>query len=405
MLSPASELDSLERQCAPWDALEWLLQELNSCDRSVQHVRLMLEAVRRSVGAEVVYCCSDSPREDVEMAGEQTLCPQWCREFTCRLLAETPGVDGQMIRSNLPVSPSKIARSPRSAALVRLSRFHSSWIVALSFRADHQFDLADIKVMSLARRLLLHQRRQLDASAKLKDTISSLVGCMTRMIETRHPYQHRHSERVAELAARIGQQMRLPVEVVSDLYLAGLLHDVGTIYLPEGVFGKPDKLSEEELQRIKRCPLAADQILAGVRTLERLRPAIRHLRERYDGQGYPDGLAGENIPLAARILAVAESCDAMMSPRPYRPCLTAEHVEITLAGGAGKQWDPLVVEHFMACRGDLNRICKIESRAPAGPVVERAIGAWNVDSSQRAFQQRQQTVTAPCHETLVEHRK
>jgi HD-GYP domain-containing protein (c-di-GMP phosphodiesterase class II) len=210
---------------------------------------------------------------------------------------------------------------------------------------------------------------------------------------------------VAEIAAHIAQHMRLPVEVVSDVYFAGLLHDVGSMDLPEGLLARTGKLTEEEFERIKQSPQTAERILAGVRPLQRLRLPIRHLRERYDGEGYPDRLAGEDIPLMARILSVAEACDAMLSARPYRPALPASQVEAVLAEGAGRQWDPQVVAHFMACRKDVFRIGQGECRSSVGPAVERAVEGWSADSSESGFQQKQRTVKVACRETVTQRRK
>jgi HD-GYP domain-containing protein (c-di-GMP phosphodiesterase class II) len=395
----ASEGECVAHQHAPWDTFERLIQELNSCDRSVHQVRLALEAVRDTINADAVYWCSTSPREGPEVVGNQALPPEWCHQFVQRLLAETPGVDGQLLRSSLPASSNRTIPSPRSAALVRLSKSRSSWIVALSFHPEHRFGLTDIKVMSLVRRLVLNQRRHAEVSGKLKETVSSLVHCLTAVIETKVRHLRGHSERVAQMAARLGQQMQLPVELVSDSYFAGLLHDIGTVSLPEAVLLKAGQLTDEEIAQVRKCPVVGDHILAGIRPLERLRPAVRHHHERCDGLGYPDRLAGEDIPLLARILSVAESCDAMMSARPYRPPLGARQVEALLAEGAGKQWDPGVVEHFMACRADLYAIGGQANGNSVVPALEQAIGTWSVGSSGDGLQ-AQHTVTAACQETL-----
>jgi HD-GYP domain-containing protein (c-di-GMP phosphodiesterase class II) len=400
VLPNSSGRDSSSPLHAAWDTLERLIQELNSCDRSVHQVRLALEAVRDTINADAVYWCSASPCEGPEVVGNHALPPEWCHQFIHRLLAETPGVEGQLLRSSLPGSFNKALPSPRSAALVRLSKSRSSWIVALSFRPEHRFGLTDIKFMSLVRRMVLNQRKHAEVSGKLKETISSLVHCLMAVIETKVRYLHGHSERVAQIAARLVQQMQLPVELVSDTYFAGLLHDIGTVSLPEEVLLKADKLTDEELAHVRECPVVGDHILASIRPLERLRPAVRHLRERCDGQGYPDRLAGEEIPLMARILSVAESCDAMMSARPYRPSLGARRVEAVLAEGAGSQWDPGVVEHFMACRGDLYAICGQATENSVVPSVEQAIGVWSVGSASDGRQQGQQTVAVACQETL-----
>jgi HD-GYP domain-containing protein (c-di-GMP phosphodiesterase class II) len=187
---------------------------------------------------------------------------------------------------------------------------------------------------------------------------------------------------------------------VSDAYLAGLLHDIGMVHLPEAVLLKAGPLTDEERARVQASVLAADHILARSPRLARVRLAVGHHRERYDGQGYPDRLGGEDIPLMARILAVAESCDAMMSPRPYRPPLEIRTVEAILAEDAGKQWDPDVVEHFLACRNDLFPLCTPRAGSSVGPVAERSAEDWGVDSTPQPPQRQRQTVTAACQDTV-----
>jgi HD-GYP domain-containing protein (c-di-GMP phosphodiesterase class II) len=379
--------------------MERLIQELNSCDRSAQQIRLALDAVRETVRADVVYFCSDAPGEGVELVGETALEPEWCRQLVRRLLAETPGVEGQLLRSSLPAGPNRVPPAPRSAALVRLSKSRSSWIVALSFRPERRFGLDDIKVMSLARRMVLNQRRHVEVCGKLKETVSCLVHCLTAVIDTKVPHAHGHSERVAQVAARMAQQLRLPPAAVSDIYFAGLLHDLGTVHLPPAVLLKPGPLTAEEFAVVREGPEQGDRLLARIKPLDYLRPAVRNHRERYDGQGYPDRLAGDDIPLAARVLAVAEACDAMLSARPYRPALAPRQVEEALAAGAGRQWDPDVVAQFLACRADLFPLCEQGGGASVAPAVERAVEVWNANAS-RSGLHRRPTVAAACQDTF-----
>jgi len=361
-------------------------------------MRLALEAVREAVDADTVYWHSEHPGEGRELVGSHPVQPEWCHQLVRRLLTETPGVDGQLLRSNLP--PASLGPSPRSAALVRLSKSRCSWIVALSFRPERLFNLDDMKIMSLARRMVLNQRKHSEITGKLKETVSCLVHCLTTVIDSRVPHRAGHSERVAQIAARLAQQMRLPAEAVSNTYFAGLLHDIGTINLPEAVLFKPERLTDEEFAHITECPVVGDRLLARIKQLGHLRPAVRHHHERFDGRGYPDRLRGEDIPLIARILAVAESCDAMMSPRPYRPALAPVKVEAALAEGAGRQWDPGVVQEFMACRTDLYALCGQGPGTSVASAVERAVEVWNVGSSQSVVQGGAAAVTVACQDTV-----
>ncbi|WP_158633734.1 HD-GYP domain-containing protein [Tautonia sociabilis] len=210
----------------------------------------------------------------------------------------------------------------------------------------------------MARRLLLNHRNNLHVYKQLRETLLGLVRCLTAAIDAKDPHTCGHSERVARIAQRLGNQMGLPEPSLSDLYLAGLLHDIGKIGVRDTVLLKPGPLTEEEFRHVQRHAIIGDQIISSVPQLERLRPGIRGHHERYDGRGYPDGLAGLDIPLMARILAVADSCDAMMSDRPYRPGMPPDRIDRIMAEGAGKQWDPSIIDHFRACARELYPICQ-----------------------------------------------
>jgi response regulator RpfG family c-di-GMP phosphodiesterase len=147
------------------------------------------------------------------------------------------------------------------------------------------------------------------------------------------------------------------------------------------MFLKPEKLTEEEYATIKTCPVIGDGILAGIKQLGHLRPAVRHHHEHYDGHGYPDGLSGDDIPLTARILGVADAYDAMRSPRPHRPALPMAQVEDILAKGAGKQWDPCVIEHYLRGRPHFPFGGEASTPSHAEPGVQLVVKAWNTDSS------------------------
>jgi HD-GYP domain-containing protein (c-di-GMP phosphodiesterase class II) len=171
----------------------------------------------------------------------------------------------------------------------------------------------------------------------------------------------------------LGKQMGLPPAVLSDLYLAGLLHDIGKIGVRDSVLQKPGKLTAEEYEHIKLHVTIGDRLVSNIKPLQHLRAGVRNHHERYDGKGYPDGLAGECIPLQARILAVADSCDAMMAARPYRSAVPAERIDAIMLDGAGTQWDPDIVAQFMICRHELYSICQRGLGDSVFAAVERAL--------------------------------
>jgi HD-GYP domain-containing protein (c-di-GMP phosphodiesterase class II) len=361
------------------DVLERFARDIPGCEQTADQVRCTLKAVREALQTDAVYWYPGLSGGTGEVLADRALPPDWCRDFTQKLLRETPGVDGQLLRSSFPsAGPGQPA--PRSAALARVSKSQSVWIVALRFDPAREFQVQDVKALSVIRQMLLNQCRRARLCSRMSDTLLWLVQCLTASIDSKVPFARGHSERVAQIAVQLGKQLRLPASVVSDIYFAGLLHDIGLTGVREAVLLKPGKLTDEEFVQVKQYPVLGDQMLAGISQLAHLRPAVRNHHERFDGRGYPDGLAGEAIPLMARILAVADGFDAMLSPRPYRDARPAGQVEAILAEGAGKQWDPVIVDRFMACRPDLYQIFRSDA-GHVPPAVRSAVEVWGADSS------------------------
>jgi HD domain-containing protein len=191
------------------------------------------------------------------------------------------------------------------------------------------------------------------SSRRYRDVQELLVGLarsLTAAIDAKDSYTFGHSERVARIAVELGRQLGLQEEELSDVFLAGLLHDIGKIGVRDAVLRKTDPLTPEEFDHIKQHVTIGDSILKDLHLIRHLLPGVRNHHERYDGRGYPDGLAGDAIPLLARILAVADSFDAMTTNRPYRAALPLARVEQILGEGAGTQWDRRVIEAFQTCR-------------------------------------------------------
>lgn len=184
------------------------------------------------------------------------------------------------------------------------------------------------------------------------DAIRSLVFA----VDAKDPYTSGHSERVALFARRLGQELGLDEEACQRLYLGGLLHDVGKIGISGAILRKAGRLTDEEFAEIKQHPEQSWAMLHDLEHLQQILPGILHHHEEYDGTGYPDGLAGEEIPLDARIMAVADAYDAMTSDRPYRNGMPQEKVEAILRQGAGTQWAPQVVETFFRAMPEIVKI-------------------------------------------------
>jgi len=174
------------------------------------------------------------------------------------------------------------------------------------------------------------------------ETITALVAA----IEARDPYTKGHCHRVGQGALAIGKKMGLSSQQLTDLCWVAMLHDIGMMGVPDAILHKTEKLTEEEWRIVKTHPLISAEIVGKVEPLKHLVPAIRGHHERYDGRGYPDGIAGDDIPLAARIVAVYDAFDAMTNPRPYRPAMSVREAQRILSRGSGSEWDPRVVRVF-----------------------------------------------------------
>ncbi|MBC7248574.1 MAG: GAF domain-containing protein [Actinobacteria bacterium] len=175
----------------------------------------------------------------------------------------------------------------------------------------------------------------------------STVQALAKAIEVKDPYTRGHSERVTAYALMIAEAMRLDEREKQKLKYAATLHDIGKIGIAGRVLNKPGALTEEEYSHVKTHPALGDSIVEPVEFLQGPRPIILHHHERYDGRGYPDGLQGEDIPVCARILSVADAFEAMRSDRPYRKALPLEEARQELVRNAGTQFDPRVVEVFL----------------------------------------------------------
>jgi len=187
------------------------------------------------------------------------------------------------------------------------------------------------------------------------DEVEDVVYSLSRVMESRAAEADRDgsSERVTSYAQALGRALDLPDESLRLLGQAAMLRDIGEIGLPEGLLQKPGALSEAECRRMQEHAACGERMITPLRSTAALLPIIRHHHERWDGKGYPDGLAGDQIPLGARILAIADAYNAMLSPRPYRPALTSEEAQQTLLAGAGRQWDAALVAVFVAWAGGI----------------------------------------------------
>jgi putative nucleotidyltransferase with HDIG domain len=183
--------------------------------------------------------------------------------------------------------------------------------------------------------------------SSLREYYLSAVQALAAALEAKDVYTRGHSLRVARWARACARELGLGTEEQEQVYLAGLLHDLGKIGVREDILLKPGKLNEEEIREMQSHPVVGARILEPARFPAAVIEAVRHHHEDYGGAGYPAGLAGEEIPLLARIIRVADTYDAMTSARPYREALSAQQARQELSRCAGRQFDPRVVEAFL----------------------------------------------------------
>ncbi|HVA50034.1 MAG TPA: HD domain-containing phosphohydrolase [Pirellulales bacterium] len=230
------------------------------------------------------------------------------------------------------------------------------WLAVFNHSCGHEFGTAEASLLSSVGTMLGIHSANIDLYRQQAELLAGVVKAMTSAIDAKDPYTCGHSDRVARVAVRLAQELGCDGETVKTIYFSGLLHDIGKIGINEEVLRKPGKLTEAEFEHIKQHTVIGHRILADLRKMSHMLPIVLHHHEAWDGSGYPHGLAGTDIPYLARIVAVADSYDAMSSDRPYRPGMEDNKLDGIIRSGAGKQWDPDVVEAFFRVRDDIRAI-------------------------------------------------
>ena len=165
-----------------------------------------------------------------------------------------------------------------------------------------------------------------------------VILSLARSIEAKHPLTDGHSDRLADSAVQLGKSLSMTEEDLEQLRLGCLLHDIGKVAVPDGILLKPGRLNPQEMEIMRQHPVMGEQICAPLKLFRPILPIIRHHHERMDGTGYPDGLSGEEIPLKARIVRVADVYDALTNDRPYREAFTPEEALEILRQEAACGW-------------------------------------------------------------------
>jgi ribonuclease P protein subunit RPR2 len=189
-------------------------------------------------------------------------------------------------------------------------------------------------------------KRERARAQELRRSYTATVRALSNAVEFRDAYTGKHAERVAAYGLEIARCLELPVADRSEIEFGFLLHDIGKVAIPDAILHKPDTLTDSERKLMAQHPVIGAEIVRGIEFLETAAEIVRHHHERWDGHGYPDGLAGEDIPLAARVFAVADVFDALTTERPYRQASTLAEARRMITAESGTQFDPTVVEAF-----------------------------------------------------------
>ncbi len=253
-----------------------------------------------------------------------------------------PGADGVEICREVKASP---ATSLTPVIHVTGSTDRGQRLAAIEAGSDEfvgkPFDMQELLTRV---RSLLRTRR---LTTQLVSAEAVMVA-LARTVEARDLYTERHLMRVAQRAVRVASSLGVDTAMLETVRLGGLLHDLGKIAVPDAVLLKPGELSRAEFELIKVHPAAGAEIVQPLTRFSAPGPVVLHHHEHFDGSGYPDGLRGDEIPFAARIVSVADAFDAMTTTRPYRVALPMETAFERLRAGRNRQWDGSVVEAFLA---------------------------------------------------------
>jgi HD-GYP domain-containing protein (c-di-GMP phosphodiesterase class II) len=355
---------------AAWETLlriDHVVRRLRIHKEPSKNHRRIIRAAWQVVGVQALAWVPQQADDPVVIEGGDFISEWDARQLAARV-SHAPELTSGLIIWNHVQDSSWGGRFPHIHNVLALPvNDHASggWIVAINKREIRgpaplggivAFRRSDAALLTPLVGLLDFHVRGSGRYRELQDLLVGLAQSLTAAIDAKDSYTYGHSERVARIAVALGRQMNLHDEELSDLFLAGLLHDIGKIGIRDAVLGKQGELTREEFEHVKQHVLIGYSILQNLRPIAHLLPGVRNHHERYDGKGYPDGLAGESIPLMARILAVADAYDAMTTRRPYRDALSLMQVEDILSSGAGTQWDARVIDAFTACRQKIHGI-------------------------------------------------
>ncbi len=252
-------------------------------------------------------------------------------------------------------------------------------MVLTADKVGGEFDSSDLKLIhSVAVQAAVFLANH-HLYGEVQGLLMGVLHVLTASIDAKDPYTCGHSQRVAMISRKLGEMCGFDRQRVENLYLAGLLHDIGKIGVPESVLCKPGKLSNEEFDMMRRHPVIGANILSNIRQIQTVMPGVLYHHERIDGRGYPEGLAGDELPMEGRIVGLADSFDAMTSSRTYRNAMPLESVIAEIMRCSGTQFDPVLVDHLLSL--DLEAF--LTHLREAKPIVSAVSGMLETGGDER----------------------
>jgi putative nucleotidyltransferase with HDIG domain len=281
--------------------------------------------------------------EDTQIVVSQTIL-KTAVEKKESILSHDALVDERFIHSRSVVNQK--VRSAMCAPLVNRTKVHGIIYVDSTDKSNlfTRNDLSLLSAMALKAGIALDNARLYD---DLRNLLYNTVETLIRAIQAKDKYTSGHSTRVSRYGLMIAERLGLTIKEKHHLYLASMLHDIGKIGVPDDLLNRPGKLTSEEIARVREHVSLGASMLKSLGEMHPIVPLILHHHEAFDGSGYPDGLKGEQIPLISRIIAVADTFDAMTSDRSYRKARSHEEAIEELKRFSGKSFDPKVVEVFL----------------------------------------------------------
>jgi len=294
---------------------------------------------------ELIEACLAGVECEVRLAadGPSALAAVESREPDLVLLdVQMPGMDGHEVCRRIKSDPNR-----RLIPIVMITALNSvsDRVNALDSGADDFMSKPVERVELVAR---VKSSLRLKAVYDKLDNAEQVIFALAAAVEAKEAHTSRHVHRVADAARHIGARLGMKEEELDQLYRGALLHDVGKIGVLDSILSKPGPLDAQELMKVREHPQIGVDIVRPLRSTVDIVPTIRHHHEWFDGRGYPGGLIGQEIPVHARIVAVCDAYDSMVSDRPYRAGRSVEETVRILQAGAGKQWDPELVTQFLA---------------------------------------------------------